>query len=133
MNDSYAVFEGRVIHGDGRGRVLGFPTANLAVSGQVLESIERGVYAGTATWGEECHRLAVLNVGVKPTFGDAEVTVEAHILDFSGDLYGVTLRIHLAKRLRSERRFADADALIQQLNRDVECARLAVASGSTQL
>ncbi len=115
---------GRVVEGDRRGAAVGFPTANLAVALNLLIPA-RGVYAAWAdvadgTWP------AVVNVGVRPTFGgDAEV-VEAHLLDFAGDLYGATLRLRFVTRLRDERRFAGIEELSAQIGRDVEAGRLAL-------
>jgi riboflavin kinase/FMN adenylyltransferase len=70
----------------------------------------------------------VVNVGARPTFGGREVTVEAHLLDYSGDLYGRRLRLWFAARLRDEQRFAGAEALVEQIRRDVERARALVSA-----
>jgi riboflavin kinase/FMN adenylyltransferase len=112
------LFEGEVTRGDRRGRELGMPTANL-VPDDALLCPGHGVYAG---WAHG--RPAAVNVGVRPTFGTGRgVLVEAHLLDFDGDLYGRTLRIAFLERLRGERRFDSVDALVEQMRRDVERAR----------
>lgn len=121
---------GRVVQGDQRGRQLGFPTANLV--GVEEARPPHGVYAvlvdqvgddGVAT------KLAcgVANLGVRPTF-DTAPAIEAHLLDFAGDLYGKTLRLHLVARLRDEERFASLEALKARISRDADQARALLAS-----
>ncbi|MFZ2049576.1 MAG: bifunctional riboflavin kinase/FAD synthetase [Solirubrobacteraceae bacterium] len=109
---------GEVVHGDERGRELGFPTANL-VPDDRLACPGHGVYACRA--GEQ---LAAVSIGVRPTFdtGRAEL-VEAYLLDFQGDLYGSTLELSFLERLRGERRFESAEALVQQMQLDVQRTR----------
>lgn len=115
---------GEVVHGDKRGRELGFPTANI-VPDPRLTCPGRGVYACRA--GE---RLAAVNVGVRPTFGeDLRPLVEAYVLDFEGELYGQWLTIEFIARLRGERRFASVEELVEQMHRDVERTRELLASG----
>jgi len=109
---------GEVVHGDHRGRELGFPTANL-VPDERLVYPGHGVYACRV--GEAA---AAVNVGVRPTFGTGRaVLVEAYLLDFSGELYGQALTIEFLARLRGERRFASVDALVEQMQLDVERTR----------
>ena len=115
--------QGEVVHGDKRGRELGFPTANLVPrTGYVTPG--HGVYACRTGDGH----IAAVNVGVRPMFttGRGEL-IEAYLLDFDGDLYGTELRLEFLKRLRGEKRFASVDALVEQMHRDVEQARRAVA------
>ncbi len=109
---------GEVLHGDERGRELGFPTANL-IPDDALVCPGHGVYACLADG-----LPAAVNIGVRPTFdtGRGEL-VEAHILDFDGDLYGRQLRLDFLSRLRGERRFQSAEELVEQMRRDVERAR----------
>ena len=111
---------GTVVAGAGRGRTLGFPTANVAPGRPVL--VAPGVYACTFEVGGQPRR-AVVNVGVRPTFGEATLAVEAYLLDFSGDLYGQTVRLVFVSRVREERRFPSVDALRAQIADDVETAR----------
>jgi riboflavin kinase/FMN adenylyltransferase len=115
----YAI-TGTVTSGAGRGRTLGFPTANIAASGAVL--VARGVYRGRVAVDREEH-AAVVNVGVRPTFAETVLAVEAHLLDFSGDLYGRSVRLDFLDRLRDEMRFASVDDLKAQIARDVAAAR----------
>lgn len=117
----YAI-SGRVIEGDRLGRQLGFPTANLDVTGRV--SPPTGVYAALARSKQETHR-AVLNIGRRPTVAkpDAELRVEAHLLNFHGDLYGSELEVTPTTRLREEMKFAGVDALKAQIARDITAAR----------
>ena len=113
---------GTVVHGDKRGRTLGYPTANL-VPDPALVVPGHGVYACRAEVGD-VSRLSAVNVGVRPTFKTGRgLLVEAYLLDFEGDLYGRELRLDFLERLRGERRFDSADALIEQMHRDVEDAR----------
>lgn len=112
------MLEGEVVGGDRRGRELGFPTANL-IPDPRLVTPGHGIYAAFANG----HPAAV-NVGVRPTFdSDLGLLIEAFLIDFSGDLYGQTLRIAFVERLREEKAFDDVDALIEQMNADVEEAR----------
>ncbi len=114
--------EGRVIHGDGRGRGLGFPTANLDVSPSRLLPAN-GVYTTWAWVGGE--RLpAVTNIGVRPTFdGEPALRVEAHLLDLDRDLYDQVLQLEFLSRLRQEQRFDTIDALMLQICQDIRSAR----------
>jgi riboflavin kinase/FMN adenylyltransferase len=112
---------GPVVRGVERGRVIGFPTANIAV-GSGLALPEFGVYVTRASVEGRSYQ-SVTAIGRRPTFEDGERTVEVHIMDFGGDLYGRELRVDVLKRLRGEERFPDADALIEQIGRDVEAAR----------
>jgi riboflavin kinase/FMN adenylyltransferase len=113
--------EGTVVTGDARGGTLGFPTANLDVRPELLVPAN-GIYAGAA--GE--HRAAV-SIGTNPHYGGRERRVEAHLLDFSGELYGRQLVVELWQRLRDEQAFDTEDDLIAQIGRDVEAARRAEA------
>lgn len=111
---------GRVVAGDRRGSSIGFPTANLELTtGLVVPA--RGVYAAHAVLDER--HPAVVNIGVRPTFDGTRQVVEAHILDYSGDLYGVELRLEFLARLRSEQKFESVEALTAQIATDVEAAR----------
>lgn len=112
---------GRVVAGDHRGAEIGFPTANLDIRpGLVIPG--RGVYAAYARVGEG-HLPAVVNIGVRPTFDGVRQVVEAHLLDFAGDLYGSDLTLEFVVRLRSEKRFESVSALVEQIGSDVESAR----------
>jgi len=113
--------DGRVIRGAGRGRGLGFPTANLDVSNELLPPA--GVYATTVTIDGVLHP-SIANIGFRPTFGDVErVTVETHIFDMARDLYGLDVRLSFVQRLRDERAFPDVDALRAQIEADCRMAR----------
>jgi riboflavin kinase/FMN adenylyltransferase len=120
------VIEGEVVHGDKRGRELGFPTANLVPQpGYVTPG--HGVYACRTGDGH----VAAVNVGVRPMFvtGRGEL-IEAYLLDYDGDLYGTQLRLEFLRRLRGEKRFASVDALIEQMHLDVGEARRVAAEAS---
>lgn len=114
---------GKVVRGDGRGQQIGIPTANLALwNERILPA--RGVYA-TLAWIHDRAVPAVTNIGLRPTFetGTALARVEAHLLDFSEDLYGTELRLEFVKFLRNEQRFNSARALLDQIRVDIQNAR----------
>jgi riboflavin kinase/FMN adenylyltransferase len=111
---------GQVTSGAGRGRTLGFPTANIDPDRPVL--VARGVYRGLVTVDGGRH-AAVVNVGVRPTFGETTLAVEAHLLDFAGDLYGRRVRLDFVARLRDEMRFPSIEDLKAQVARDIAAAR----------
>jgi riboflavin kinase/FMN adenylyltransferase len=115
---------GEVVRGAGRGRGLGIPTANLRPEGELLP--RTGIYAAFAhKIGEGTRAVAAVSIGTNPTFvpGGNEITVEAHLLDFDGDLYGARLRLELLARLRDERRFASVDELMVQIRNDIARTR----------
>jgi riboflavin kinase/FMN adenylyltransferase len=113
---------GRVVTGEGRGRILGFPTANLVLPGTKLRPA-RGVYAVTVRGCGPAPIPGVMNLGRRPTFDGRDESVEVHLLGFSGDLLGTRLDVDLVERLRQERKFHDASELTDQIERDVEAAR----------
>jgi riboflavin kinase/FMN adenylyltransferase len=123
--------DGVVVAGDGRGRAIGVPTANLETGGALLPA--RGVYAGPCRLPDGRAPLAVVNVGERPTFGGGTVTIETHLVGYEGDLYGVRLRQSFAVRLRDEKRFAGVDALVVQIRRDIQRARALVPPASEGL
>jgi riboflavin kinase/FMN adenylyltransferase len=122
---------GEVVHGDERGRALGFPTANL-IPREELACPGHGVYACLADGAEPLAEAApaAVSIGVRPTFntGRGEL-IEAYLLDFDGDLYGSTLRLEFLERLRGERRFDTPEALVEQMHADVLAARAVVEAG----
>ncbi len=118
------VLTGRVERGEGRGAGLGVPTANLAVAaGRCVPG--PGVYAGWCDVGDGW-RPAATGIGTRPTFGGGTITIEAHVLDYTGDLYGRTVRLALTRRLRSERAFASIAALKVAMAHDIERTRTIV-------
>jgi len=117
---------GLVVRGDGRGRGLGFPTANLfvPVNGKLIPPpgvyavrgcLKRGVFDGA------------IHIGPRPTFMGSRLTIELHLLDFGGEIYGEEVRVEFIRHLREVRPFASASALVEQLRFDVEAARAALA------
>lgn len=113
---------GEVVRGDGRGRRIGFPTANLSVGDQLVPA--EGVYAGRVSVGGR-ELLCAISVGHTPTFGGTTDRAEAHILDFDADIYGELICIEFERFLRPQCRFDSPDALVAQLRRDVEAVRSA--------
>jgi riboflavin kinase / FMN adenylyltransferase len=115
--------EGTVVRGDGRGRELGFPTANLEVPEGLLVPPD-GVYAGGTR-----DRRAAVSIGTNPHFDGVERRVEAHLLDFDGDLYGERLVVELWAPIREQRRFDSLDELVAAIGDDVERTRAASRPG----
>lgn len=128
LGRSYAV-TGRVVAGAHRGRMLGYPTANLAFDAPVALPPD-GVYAVRVSWGGDDPlapaRTAdgVASLGVRPTFGAGERLLEVHLFDVGDDLYGQHLRVEFVRRVRGEKKFLSADALVRQMDRDAARARV---------
>ena len=116
---------GVVVRGDGRGRTIGVPTANMAVA-ENLVLPARGVYASQVTVSGGVFP-AVTNVGIRPTFDGEKVTVESHLLDVEQDMYGMTIDVAFLRRLRDEQRFDGVEALLAQIQADIVAARSAMA------
>jgi riboflavin kinase / FMN adenylyltransferase len=119
---------GTVSRGDGRGKSIGFPTANLAIDPGLLVP-GRGVYAVKAVV-DGAARDGVVNVGVRPTFDGTTEVVEVHILDFDADLYDEDVAVEFVERLRDEMRFSGVEQLVEQIGQDVTAARAVLAQGS---
>jgi riboflavin kinase/FMN adenylyltransferase len=113
---------GRVVPGAARGRKLGFPTANVEFVQELLPL--PGVYVVDADVGGVVRR-GVANVGFNPTFGENSLAVEAHLLDFAGDLYGQDMTVRFRDRIRDERKFKSVEELVRQIEKDVGYARSA--------
>lgn len=111
---------GKVVHGDERGKQLGFPTANVEVSPQQAIPGD-GVYAARTYLGARDYP-SVANIGKRPTFGKGERTVEVHLIGFNGLVYGEDIRLEIVERLRPEKHFPTPEDLKQQISRDVEAA-----------
>lgn len=116
---------GDVAQGDQRGRTIGFPTANLAAWDELLLPAN-GVYATYAWLGDQRY-VAATNVGVRPTVNGRGVTVEAHLLDYSGDLYGQELRVEFIQHIRPEKKFSGLPELTAQIQADVSAIRAMLA------
>lgn len=119
---------GVVEHGDHRGRTIGFPTANVAVPGDVMLPFD-GVYAGWYERSDGSLWPAAINLGRRPTFYDENGLrlLEAHLLDFDDDLYGERAKVRFGRWIRGEVKFPGIDALVEQLHRDVKTARAMLA------
>ena len=118
--------DGTIVHGAARGRTLGFPTINVAHDGEILP--KPGVYAGRARCieGDATWYAAAISIGTNPTFtkeGDPELFVEAHLLDFSGDLYGASMRLAFVAHLREQRRYSNVDELVAAIHSDIARTR----------
>lgn len=112
---------GRVIHGDKRGRQLGFPTANVALHRRL--SPLRGVFAVTTTLPDGTVVSGVANVGTRPTVDGQDARLEVHLFDFDRDIYGQMVRVAFCHPLRDEQKFSSLEALIEQITRDASAAR----------
>ena len=124
----YFEVEGTVVQGDQRGRTIGFPTANLRLHAPYV-TVRLGVYAIIAYLGSKTY-YGVMNHGMKPTFYEQDIVpvMEAHLFDFSEDIYGETMTIKLVQYLRSERKFEGIAALIEQLKLDAKQASAVAAN-----
>ncbi len=129
LSRPYALI-GEVVHGEKRGRKIGFPTANLEIS-SVQQVPIRGVYAGLAQINGGDKLACVVNVGYRPTFTghDAGLLVEVHLLDFDQDIYGTIMQVDFVKFLRAEQKFDGIDSLRQQITADCESAREVISAG----
>ena len=121
--------DGAVIHGEQRGRDLGYPTANMSIDG--LHPPKFGVYAVLVDVLDGPHAgsyQGAASLGVRPMFGENKANIETFLFDFKGDLYGATLSVALVEYLRGEEKFNSLDALIDQMNADCDQARTILAS-----
>jgi riboflavin kinase/FMN adenylyltransferase len=112
---------GRVVAGRDRGgKLLGIPTANINLQDELCP--KTGIYAVTVEYGGRQYK-AVANIGYSPTFEDHEFTVEVHILDFDGSIYGEVIRVNFIRRIRDEIKFSDISELVDQIKKDISAAR----------
>ena len=110
--------QGRVIKGQGRGKKIGFPTANIIFPNDRITP-KRGVYKSSVTYNNMSYN-SITNIGVNPTFGDgALVNFETHILDFDNDIYGEEIRVELSNFIRNEKKFSNVNELIKQIKKDI--------------
>lgn len=122
---------GRVIHGDKRGRILGYPTANIKLSRK--QPPLSGVFAVTVSGLEEGELEGVANIGTRPTVdGESQAILETHLFDFDRDIYGCKVSVNFKKKIRQEFRFRSVDELKQQITNDVAQARAYFAASRQQ-
>lgn len=121
LGEPYCI-QGRIAHGRALGRTIGFPTANINLTRHPPPL--SGVFAVTVYGADETPRAGVANVGRRPTVNGEGITLEVHVFDYSGDLYGKRLRVELVKQLRDEQKFDSIDALVTQIGRDADAARI---------
>lgn len=128
----YYAINGIVVSGHGRGRTIGFPTANLDMKMPFVIP-RHGVYAVNVTVQNRTYS-GVMNIGVKPTFSDDEInpTLEVHIMDFESQIYGEDIRVEFVAFIRDEQKFASVDLLIEQIGQDAERARAILANALKQ-
>ena len=121
------IIKAKVIHGQGKGAEMGFATANQQIS-QLEKLPEIGVYASKVKIDDK-QDIGITNVGTRPTVDDAaKITIETHVLDYSGDLYGKIIEVDLVYRIRDIKKFANTQQLIKQINDDKETARELLAN-----
>jgi riboflavin kinase/FMN adenylyltransferase len=118
---------GKVGQGGGRGRSLGYPTANLAILGERRQMVKEGVYAIKVNYKSQWHN-GLMNIGVRPTFNETALEHEVHLFDFSGELYGEVLEVAFIDRLRDEKAFPDVPSLLAQIRLDEGQARKILTS-----
>ncbi|MEO0278940.1 MAG: riboflavin biosynthesis protein RibF, partial [candidate division WOR-3 bacterium] len=111
---------GAVVRGKGRGRIIGFPTANIVPENEVIP--KDGVYAVFVDLGDSLYK-GVANIGNNPTFGDVERSLEIHLLGFFGDLYGARIGVYFARRLRGEKKFGTIEELKDAIRKDIFAMR----------
>jgi len=114
--------DGEVVKGEGRGKRLNFPTANIRCSSENKLMPGNGVYA-VYVWHENNRWQGMMNIGVRPTFGETRRTMEVHIMDFKQDIYGENLTIEFVDRIRNEMRFNDPQELVNQLQKDRDMSK----------
>tara|TARA_R100001143_G_C3361367_1_gene137147 strand:- start:89687 stop:90649 length:963 start_codon:yes stop_codon:yes gene_type:complete len=117
--ERYYLLNGTVIHGDKRGKSLGFPTANIQPENPSKVIPKKGVYA---TWirVDESYYRGMMNIGERPTFNEASFSIEVHILDFNEDIYGKEIQVQFVERIRDEMEFNGKNELVEQLHKDKE-------------
>ena len=121
------IIKAKVSHGQGKGAEMGFATANQQIS-QLEKLPEIGVYASKVKIDDEQY-IGITNVGTRPTVDDAaKITIETHVLDYSGDLYGKIIEVDLVYRIRDIKKFANTQQLLKQINDDKETARELLAN-----
>ncbi len=118
----YHFIDGVVTQAEGRGRQIGFPTANLLTENELLPPF--GVYATTLTLADGIIHRSITNLGVRPTFGPSDrPSIETHVFDFERDIYGQRARLAFVQRMRAERAFPNVQALVEQIESDCRQAR----------
>ncbi len=126
LGRNYTLY-GKVIHGEARGRSIGFPTANIRID--PMRFIPRhGVYLTKATW-EGHQQMGLTNIGIRPTFNGLAPSIEAHLLNWSGDLYDQELTLEFTDFIRPERHFNSADELVAQIHKDCDTAVSLITNG----
>lgn len=119
LGRTYAV-TGLVVKGDGRGRGLGFPTANIVPKHAIIPA--NGVYAARLYVRDRLYD-GIANIGLRPTFQEKSLTIEVHVFDFDEDIYHEEVSLYFVKKIREEKKFRNADALITQINADIKTAK----------
>jgi riboflavin kinase / FMN adenylyltransferase len=121
----YYYIDGQVTEGEKRGRKIGYPTANLDTDWDIIP--KTGVYATRAVLDDRTFD-SITNIGYRPTFGESKLLIETHLFDFNSDIYGKRLKLEFVERIRDEQRFESVDALVAQINRDVESVKKALSA-----
>lgn len=130
--DKHYILNGTVVHGDKRGKQIGFPTANIKPQNEKKVIPKKGVYAVWVRY-EDSYYKGMMNIGDRPTFEGDSTTLEVHILDFDSDIYGKDVQLQFVKRIRDEQQFSGIDELKNQLKNDEKNARSVLENSSPNI
>lgn len=130
--EKYYILNGTVVHGDKRGKKIGFPTANIKPQNEKKVIPKKGVYAVWVRY-EESYYMGMMNIGERPTFNGEAITLEVHILDFNNEIYGKDVQLQFVKRIRDEKQFNGLEELKNQLNKDKEEVKSVLGNSSPNI
>lgn len=130
--EKYYILNGTVVHGDKRGKKIGFPTANIKPQNEKKVIPKKGVYAVWVRY-EESYYKGMMNIGERPTFNGDAITLEVHILDFNTEIYGKDVQLQFVKRIRDEKQFNGLEELKNQLNKDKEEVKYVLGNSSPNI
>ncbi|MCG2588076.1 bifunctional riboflavin kinase/FAD synthetase [Rhodohalobacter sulfatireducens] len=130
--EKYYILNGTVVHGDKRGKKIGFPTANIKPQNEKKVIPKKGVYAVWVRY-EESYYKGMMNIGERPTFNGDAITLEVHILDFNTEIYGKDVQLQFVKRIRDEKQFNGLEELKNQLNKDKEEVKSVLGNSSPNI
>ncbi|MDR9364072.1 MAG: bifunctional riboflavin kinase/FAD synthetase [Balneolaceae bacterium] len=130
--EKYYILNGTVVHGDKRGKKIGFPTANIKPQNEKKIIPKKGVYAVWVRY-EESYYKGMMNIGERPTFNGDAITLEVHILDFNNEIYGKDVQLQFVKRIRDEKQFEGLEQLKNQLNKDKENVKSVLENSSPNI
>ncbi|NBC64045.1 MAG: bifunctional riboflavin kinase/FMN adenylyltransferase, partial [Bacteroidetes bacterium] len=130
--EKYYILNGTVVHGDKRGKKIGFPTANIKPQNEKKVIPKKGVYAVWVRF-EDSYYKGMMNIGERPTFNGEAITLEVHILDFNNEIYGKDIQVQFVKRIRDEKQFNGLEELKNQLYMDKEDVKSVLGNSSPNI